>query len=65
MLDAAHEPDLRCRLDDCQHTPENFVEEFASCPKRGNASDSLTDCPPQHGGAKRQQPTDVAVLPEA
>src|ERR1044071_8118811 len=64
MLDAAHEPDLCCCLDDCQHTPLNLVEELVRRTKRGNAADSLTDCPAQHGGAKRQHRTDVAALPK-
>ena len=45
-------------------TPLRLYEKLVSHPTRGNAADSLTDCPAQHGGAKRQQLTDVCSLPE-
>ena len=44
--------------------PPSFVEKLVRCPKRGNAANSLTDCPAQHGGAERQQLTDIAACPK-
>ena len=31
---------------------------------RSAPTQQLTDCPAQHGGAKRQQPSDLAALPQ-
>src|SRR5438105_7054987 len=52
-----------CLADD-EHNPTEFRGETCSRLTHADASDSPTDCPAQHGGAKRQQLTDVAAWPK-
>src|SRR5437899_74382 len=52
-----------CLADD-EHSATEFRGETCSRLSNADASDSPTDCPAQHGGAKRQQLTDVAASPK-
>src|SRR5438105_2524451 len=52
-----------CFADD-EHNAAGFGEETRRRLSYADASDSPTDCPAQHGGAKRQPLTDVAALPK-
>ena len=54
---------LFCLADD-EHNATELRGETCSRLSHADASDSPTDCPAQHGGAKRQPLTDVAALPK-
>jgi len=41
-----------------------LCENTWAYPKQGKRRPQMPDCPAQHGGAKRQQPSDLAALPQ-